>query len=61
VNNTQKSAYATLSYTADSLRALITAARSSQHPLTMSDETVAAIVAAQQALHTAQRLMETER
>jgi hypothetical protein len=54
----QKQAYAALHETAERLQALTANARSSDHPLTLSAETRAAIATAVQALHSAQRSME---
>jgi hypothetical protein len=58
MNEHQLAAYAALSITAEQLRALISSARSSLHPLTLSDDTVYSVVIAMNALHDAQRSME---
>jgi hypothetical protein len=54
-------AYGALHNTAETLRGLVAAARSSQHPLVLTEGTIAAIGIALNALHTAQREMEANR
>jgi hypothetical protein len=58
VTTEQKTAYATLHETADRLKPLVAAAKSSDHALTLPAATLEAIRVAVQALNEAQRSME---
>lgn len=56
----QKAAYAVMLNSADVIRALVTAARSSSHPLKLSDDTLVSLRAALNGLHAAQRDLEDQ-
>jgi hypothetical protein len=58
MNEHERAAYCVLLINAEQLRALVSSARSSLHPLNLTDETLDAIGTAVNALHAAQRSME---
>ena len=59
MDKNQRAAYATLLDTAERMRALITAARSSTHPLVLDLSTQDALTAALENVKAAQRSMES--